>query len=348
MDFRYKMSVVVPTHGRVDLFRETFECLLNQTVSNFEIIITDDSSEEVDRTSIKNLVNAQNSSRIKYIHTRPNLLQAPNTNQGLKIASGEYIRILHSDDLICPKCIEKEIEYFDDHPEIDMFYHHALFFTDKCYFSKDELEINIINVKESWLNRSIFIMTMLPSAIVFRHSLLDKVGLMNENYKFLCDWDLFFKFLLNAFVNNKNIGYVDAGYVGWRNHNNSVSGKLCIEHFYEHQDFIKRISKLYIAQEILTRSEVEENIFLALNYRTSRIFDDYLYRLPLKEKIQKMPAILWIIISNLNIWLHSLLQIIFMPFSIIYRIIAFILKLKKLIYKSLIKVDIKYQMRCKK
>lgn len=345
MIFRYKMSVVVPTHGRVDLFQETFSCLLDQTISDFEIIVTDDSPDEEDRKYIKNLVNSQNSLRIKYIHTRSNLLQAPNTNQGLKIASGEYLRILHSDDLLSPRCIEKEIEYLERHPEIDMFYHHAILFSDKCFFSNKELKIKLISVKESWLSRSIFVMTMLPSATVFRHSLLDKVGLMNEDYKFLCDWDLFFKFLLNAFENNKRIGYIDRGYVGWRNHKNSVSGKLCIEHFYEHQDLIKRISKLYIEREILNRSEIEENNFLAINYRTSRLFDDYLYRLPLKEKFQKGPAISWIVISHLNIWLRCLLQILFAPFSIIYRIIAAILKCKKAIYISLIKLNIKFKVR---
>ena len=46
------MSVVVPTHGRADLFLETLASLERQRLSSFEVIVTDDSPAVRDRELI--------------------------------------------------------------------------------------------------------------------------------------------------------------------------------------------------------------------------------------------------------------------------------------------------------
>ena len=47
------MSVVVQTHGRVDLFVQTLSSLSRQTLTAFEVIVTDDSHDEADRRQIE-------------------------------------------------------------------------------------------------------------------------------------------------------------------------------------------------------------------------------------------------------------------------------------------------------
>ena len=91
-----KMSVVIPTHGRVDLFKDTLHSLYLQTCKDFEVIISDDSPVEEDREKIKNIIASYQKEGmiIKYIFTKVNLLQAPNTNQGLNIAKGLYIILI--------------------------------------------------------------------------------------------------------------------------------------------------------------------------------------------------------------------------------------------------------------
>ena len=47
------LSVVVPTHGRTELFRQTLASLEHQTLAAFEVIVTDDSTDWNDRSLIQ-------------------------------------------------------------------------------------------------------------------------------------------------------------------------------------------------------------------------------------------------------------------------------------------------------
>jgi glycosyltransferase involved in cell wall biosynthesis len=271
-----EMSVVIPTHGRVDLFKETLQCLRNQTLQGFEIIVTDDSPDANDRELIKASMDKfkKRGVKTKYIFTKPNLLQAKNTNQGLAAASGKYMRILHSDDLLSPRCLSEEVGIFERNPDIDFFYHKPIQFQTNIAFSDKSAETNKVDVR-IWLNKYIFVMTALPSCIVFRNDLYKRVGGMNEKYKFLCDWQLFFEFLLDSYKNGKQTMNIDRGYVGWRMHTNSVSGTMALAHFYEHTDFIKKLKSIYRSEWLLPAKQLKQNLIAAENYRYERILKDY-------------------------------------------------------------------------
>lgn len=114
-DASIPLSVVVPTHGRVDLFRSTLDSLRRQLTDFFELIVTDDSREAGDRESISDAVSAYASATgraARYVFTTPGLGQAGNTNQGLRAARGDLLRILHSDDVLHPASRAWEIDQF--------------------------------------------------------------------------------------------------------------------------------------------------------------------------------------------------------------------------------------------
>jgi glycosyltransferase involved in cell wall biosynthesis len=274
---RVKMSVIIPTHGRVTLFKQTLQCLAAQTSSEFEIIITDDSSEEKDRNNIKAAIKQFKKKNIpvRYIFTRSNLLQALNTNQGLKEARGKYLRILHSDDLLAPQCIAKEISVFEANPDIDFFYHHAIQFSNDIKFSSAEQSVTKIDPR-IWLNRYIFTRTVLPTCLAFRRELYKRVGGMDEKYKFLCDWQLFLDFLLDAYKNNKQTLHIEKCYVGWRVHQDSITSSLGLTHFTEHEDFIKKLKLTYQKNNILSPQQLQQNIKIAEAYRYKRILEDHI------------------------------------------------------------------------
>ena len=326
-----KMSVVIPTHGRVDLFKDTLHSLYLQTCKDFEVIISDDSPVEEDREKIKNIIASYQKEGmiIKYIFTKVNLLQAPNTNQGLNIAKGLYIRILHSDDLIAPECIKQEINAFENYPEIDLLYHNNLFFEDYLDFSvyKKEIMLNFHKPKD-WLNGSIFTDTILPSCMCFRRSLLSEVGGMDENYKFLCDWRLFFDFLLNSYDKNKTLCCFSAGYVGWRMHDQSVTSTLFIDHFLEHENFINRIILIYQQKKLISKRKLKQNIYNATKYRYNRLLRDLKTYNKNSTKFVTLLCYMQFLLSRKYGIIHILLKIMFIPsqlistiFNALYKII---------------------------
>lgn len=273
------MSIIIPTHGRVELFKETLDSLSKQTSRDFEVIVTDDSSEETERLAIKDIVNNWQKKNkdisIKYIFTKPNLLQAKNTNQGLKEAKGKYMRILHSDDLLAPECIEYEINAFNEFPDCYFLNHSAKAFNSDIHFNTD-CTFSTFSIYNCWLKSQIFTGCILPTSMAFRREVYLSIGGMNEQYKFLCDWDFFFRIILNEYLNGRdNAIYISGALVGWRNHENSITETMALTHFTEHENFIKHIVPIYKKYKLISKKELSEVQKLAEQYRYRRILSDY-------------------------------------------------------------------------
>lgn len=109
METEKLVSVIIPTYNRAQLISETIDSVLNQTYKRVEIIIIDDGS--TDKT--EEVVKKKNDERIKYFKFGHSGLPAVARNQGLKLAKGEYVSFLDSDDLWYPQKLKrclKELE----------------------------------------------------------------------------------------------------------------------------------------------------------------------------------------------------------------------------------------------
>lgn len=94
--------------------------------------------------------------------------QAKNTNQGLRAATGDLIRILHSDDILHPECLAWEQASFVEHAPL------SLLFQDCIPFQRDE-EISwntspLIRFVEpyQYFEEFLSVSTALPSGTIFR------------------------------------------------------------------------------------------------------------------------------------------------------------------------------------
>ena len=134
------LSVVVPTHGRTELFRQTLASLEHQSLAAFEVIVTDDSTDWNDRGLIQEAVMAyaaRTNRTARYLFSKPNLGQARNTNQGLTAATGRFVRILHSDDVLAPRALEAEVALLNDRRlNLDVLYHLVETFSDAPRFDQ--------------------------------------------------------------------------------------------------------------------------------------------------------------------------------------------------------------------
>lgn len=90
-----KVSIVVPVYNVESYVEECIKSLCNQTLKDLEIIVVDDGSND---NSI-NLVKKFDDKRIKIISQKNSGLSSAR-NTGMKIAKGEYIAFVDSDDFI--------------------------------------------------------------------------------------------------------------------------------------------------------------------------------------------------------------------------------------------------------
>ena len=120
------VSVIMPTFNRASIIERSIQSLLNQTLTNFELIIVDDASTDNTAEVVQNIGDP----RIRYIKRTINHLQFYNDakvidnprNDGLKVANGTYVSYLDSDDVYRPVFLEKMSIYLDQHPDIGFVY----------------------------------------------------------------------------------------------------------------------------------------------------------------------------------------------------------------------------------
>jgi len=109
------VSVLMTSYNREKYISAAIESLLASTYTNFELIITDDRSN--DKTVEIARKYAANDNRVKVFVNEKNLGQFPNRNYAATLASGKYIKYLDSDDLIYPNGLEILVNMMEQFPQ---------------------------------------------------------------------------------------------------------------------------------------------------------------------------------------------------------------------------------------
>ena len=99
-----KVSVIVPVYNAEKYLAECVESILNQTMKDIELILVDDGSTDASPVMCDEFAAAD--ARVKVIH-KPNGRAASARNAGMRIATGEFIAFVDSDDWISPDMYEK-------------------------------------------------------------------------------------------------------------------------------------------------------------------------------------------------------------------------------------------------
>ena len=108
-----RVSVLTPIYNtNPDHLRECIESILNQTFTDFEFLILNDSP---DNKEIEKIVKeyAKHDKRIKYYKNTKNMGITPSRNKLLDLARGEYIAIFDHDDISLPTRLEKQVDVLD-------------------------------------------------------------------------------------------------------------------------------------------------------------------------------------------------------------------------------------------
>ena len=98
------ISVIVPVYNCEKYIEACVNSVLNQTFADFEIILVDDGSPDDSGKLCDQL--AEKNNKIVVLHQK-NQGQAAARNNGVKIARGEWLNFLDSDDLIHPQMLER-------------------------------------------------------------------------------------------------------------------------------------------------------------------------------------------------------------------------------------------------
>ncbi len=104
------VSIIMPSWNTASYISETIKSVINQTYKNWELIIVDDASTD----NTLDLLNDINDNRIRIFINEENSGAAVSRNRALKVARGEWIAFLDSDDLWMKDKLEKQVKYMLD------------------------------------------------------------------------------------------------------------------------------------------------------------------------------------------------------------------------------------------
>lgn len=111
-----KVSILLPIYKTKSSFlREAIDSILQQTFQDFELLILNDSPEEV---YLDQLVSSYADQRIKYFKNEENKGIPASRNRLIDLAKGAYLAVMDHDDVMLPERLKKQVAYLDEHPEV--------------------------------------------------------------------------------------------------------------------------------------------------------------------------------------------------------------------------------------
>jgi O-antigen biosynthesis protein len=218
VSFKYapKISIAVPTYNTPENYLvDMIESVRTQSYSNWELCIADgNSSEDRVREIVSNY--AKLDERIKFTFLKENLGISGNSNESLKIATGDYIGLLDHDDLLTPNALYEVVKLINE-----------LNLPEAIYSDEDKIDEHgkthfEPHFKPDYSPDTLRSYNYITHFFVFKKALLLEVGNFRSEFDGSQDYDLILRITEKA---NK-VGHIPKILYHWRAHRNSAAGNV--------------------------------------------------------------------------------------------------------------------------
>lgn len=207
---RPKISIVVPLYNtNTDFFRELLYSIHLQTYSNWELCLADGSKEKL--TQIEKM--CENDKRIKYRFLNENKGISGNTNEAIKMATGDFIALLDHDDMLSLDALYEIVKAINENKNVDFIYSDE----DKFHFI-DEPRF-MPHFKPDFAPDTLRANNYICHFSVAKKTLLESVGLFNSEFDGAQDYDL----ILRVTEKAKKIVHIPKILYHWRVHPSSTA-----------------------------------------------------------------------------------------------------------------------------
>ena len=214
-----KVSVCIPNYNYGRFIRDAIQSVLDQTYKDFELIIVDNCSTDNSEEVIKSFSDP----RIRFYKNEKNIGFVKNLNKCLSLASGEYISILHSDDMYLPNMLEKEAKILDSNPNVGFVYSSVKIINKDGIVTEDYRPFDkhyIINGEEEFKRLVLGNYIRTPTVMV-RQKCYTVLGGYNEENPFPSDWEMWLRIALNY-----DVAFISEPLAYYRIHDESNTNRV--------------------------------------------------------------------------------------------------------------------------
>ena len=210
---RPKFSIVVPLYKTPENFlREMIDSVLAQTYSNWELCMCEGSGTD---TPIIDILSdySRRDERIKFTVSPRQLGISENTNEAMKLSTGDFIALVDHDDLLAPDALFECAMAIQDDDEVDVIY------SDEDKLTMDGSSYFMPHFKPDFNIDLLRSMNYITHLFVAKSELMHGVGLFRKEFDGSQDYDM----ILRCTEKAKKVHHIPRILYHWRSHKDSVA-----------------------------------------------------------------------------------------------------------------------------
>ena len=180
-----EVSIIIPVYNRPQMLKRAVSSVLEQTFTDFELIVIDDGSMPPVHSSLEHLLD----SRMKIL-AQPHAGVARARNMGISQARGQWVALLDSDDCWSPKKLELQLDYMQRHHEYslaqceEVWYRHG---------KRVNMKKQHVQASGEQFVRSLEMCVISSSSVILRRELYEEFGVYDEDMKVCEDYDFWLR-----------------------------------------------------------------------------------------------------------------------------------------------------------
>ena len=239
LELPYKpvFSFVIPVYNTVtQQLEECFDSVLAQTYDNYELILVDDHSSWENVRPVLQRYETHEKVRVIYRETNGHISVA--TNDGIRIAEGDFIVFMDCDDTIEPDALYQFAKKLNENPELDFLY------SDDDKLTEDGKIRHMPFFKPDW-SPDLFLNMMYTNHLAtYRTSIVKEIGGLRTAYNGSQDYDFTLRFMEHS--HNSRVGHVPKVLYHWRERKESVAFAINSKNYaseaarHSKEDYIRR------------------------------------------------------------------------------------------------------------
>lgn len=237
------ISIIIPCYNSGLFLKEAIESVFQNNCKDFEIIVVNDGSTDIETLDFLNSINSINS-QIR-VFNKDNGGPSSARNLGMAYAKGEYFLFLDSDNMIAVDYINKALEVLLSKPNIDILYANPIFIGD---ISKNRYDVKPFNFENLLLGNYIDMCSFV------KKNLFNKLGGFDES-RLIIGWEDW-EFWIRASISGAKFYHLNEELYYYRIRGNSLSDHegtdrlkiardyICFKHGTTYREYFKKYYKL--------------------------------------------------------------------------------------------------------
>ena len=195
-----KVSIIVPAYNAEKTIGRCVESVLNQTYTDLELIVMDDGSRDSTPAILDEY--AAKDSRLRVVH-KTNSGVSDTRNQGMDLATGDYLQFLDADDWAAPDATRLFVRAMEDNPTCDMVIADFYRVIDDKMDQKGNIEVERLYTREEYADQMMkapadFYYGVLWNKL-FRRSIIEEYGMrMDVNLSWSEDFIFNMEYVLHV------------------------------------------------------------------------------------------------------------------------------------------------------